>query len=192
MTKQQTSQYSGVKITVAWVAVFVLFVGVAVFTVQNVSRSHGGGIEAEVQGTGTATGITCSRNIWALGNGWICRADRIDWVARQELPNRVKTQQEPYEVLSTHDLTGATVPVTSHLPMTWQSSGGRFSSYPTEIIVADGHPVGSDGWHMVQAFSPLVIVLLVTAIPITALMLLDRPRRRRKNRNRNRATGFRS
>ena len=65
-----------------------------------------------------------------------CRAGDITWENRGKLPDRVIAQKAPYTVLATGDLSGREFPVTSHLPMGWQTAGSLRSSQPGEILLA--------------------------------------------------------
>ena len=86
---------------------------------------------------------------------------------RGKLPDRVLPQKAPYTVLATGDLSGREFPVTSHLPMGWQTAGSLRSPQPGEILLAPDHPVGAYGWWTAQVFlQPLVIALLITLIAV--------------------------
>ena len=89
---------------------------------QRLAWTHGGGIEAEVRGNGIARQVECTRDRASLGTGWTCRAGDITWENRGKLPDRVIAQKAPYTVLATGDLSGREFPVTSHLPMGWQTA----------------------------------------------------------------------
>ncbi|WP_048713688.1 hypothetical protein [Cardiobacterium hominis] len=70
-------------------------------------------------------------------------------------------------MLATGDLSGREFPVTSHLPMGWQTAGSLRSPQPGEILLAPDHPVSAYGWWTAQVFlQPLVIALLITLIAV--------------------------
>ena len=134
---------------------------------QRLAWTHGGGIEAEVRGNGIARQVECTRDGASLGTGWTCRVGDITWKNRGKLPDRVIAQKAPYTVLATGDLSGREFPVTSHLPMGWQTAGSLRSPQPGEILLAPDHPVGAYGWWTAQVFlPPLVIALLITLIAV--------------------------
>ena len=110
---------------------------------ERIAGSQGGGIEAEVRGNGIARQVACTRDGASLGTGWTCRAEDISWENRGKLPDRVLPQKAPYTVLATGDLSGREFPVTSHLPMGWQTAGSLRSPQPKEILLARDHPVGA-------------------------------------------------
>lgn len=165
-----------VVLTAAVLLVVLLVVGSLVLTAQGVARSQGGGIEAGIHGQGTATQIRCSRSMWSLWIGWRCQADQVDWDSKARLPRRIEAQQAPYEVLATSDLTGQEARVSSHLPMDWETA----SRQPVEILVADGHPVGSQRWWTAQAFAPFALVGAGMIVIVGVLRL--RPGRRSRRR----------
>lgn len=169
-----------VAVTASVLLAVVLTVGALVAGAEGVAQAHGGGIEAEVRGVGTASQVTCSRNAFSLWTNWVCQADQIQWETHAPVPTRVIAQKTPYTVLATNNLTGAEIRVTSHLPMGWQTAGdarGR-SSPPREIILAQDHPVGSQGWWTAQVFIPPVLV--VTTVAAVAIVLMAQRRRRRR------------
>lgn len=125
-----------VAVTASVLLAVVLTVGALVAGAEGVAQAHGGGIEAEVRGVGTASQVTCSRNAFSLWTNWVCQADQIQWETHAPVPTRVIAQKTPYTVLATSNLTGAEIRVTSHLPMGWQTAGSLRSSQPGEILLA--------------------------------------------------------
>jgi len=154
-----------------WIAgaiyTIVFTVAALVGIAERIAGSQGGGIEAEVRGNGIARQVACTRDGASLGTGWTCRAEDITWENRGKLPDRVLPQKAPYTVLATGDLSGREFPVTSHLPMGWQTAGSLRSPQPKEILLAPEHPVGAYGWWPAQVcLPPLVIALLITLIAV--------------------------
>ncbi len=130
---------------------------------QGIARAHGGGIEAEVTRTGTATALVCQPNASSLQLDWWCTGE-IAWHGDVDLPSRVEAQQAPYDILAAHDVTGQTVTVTGHLPMGWQSAGSWRGDDPVEVVVAAGHPVGDSLWWAVQVWSAPAVLAAVVAV----------------------------
>ena len=141
---------------------------------QRLAWTHGGGIEAEVRGNGIAHQVACTRDLASLGTGWTCRAGDITWENRGKLPGRVIVQKAPYTVLATGDLSGREFPVTSHLPMGWQTAGGLRSPPPGEILLAPGHPSGSHGWWTAQVFIPPLLTAALVALLAAILIRRDK------------------
>ena len=156
-----------IAVTAGTLVALVFFVAALVGIAEHIAGSQGGGIEAEERGYGTARQVQCARDGVALWTGWTCQAGEIIWESPRKLPERVIPQQAPYTVLATGDLSGREFPVTSHLPMGWQTAGSLRSSQPGEILLAPDHPVGAYGWWTTQVFlQPLVIALLITLIAV--------------------------
>ena len=156
-----------IAVTAGTLIALVFFVAALVGIAERIAGSQGGGIEAEVRGNGIARQVACTRDGASLGTGWTCRAEDITWENRGKLPDRVLPQKVPYTVLATGDLSGREFPVTSHLPMGWQTAGSLRSPQPGEILLAPDHPVGAYGWWTAQVFlPPLVIALLITLIAV--------------------------
>ena len=156
-----------IAVTVGTLIALVFFVAALVGIAERIAGSQGGGIEAEVRGNGIARQVACTRDGASLGTGWTCRAGDITWENRGKLPDHVLPQKAPYTVLATGDLSGREFPVTSHLPMGWQTAGSLRSPQPGEILLAPDHPVGAYGWWTAQVFlQPLVIALLITFIAV--------------------------
>ena len=141
---------------------------------QRLAWTHGGGIEAEVRGNGIARQVECTRDGASLGTGWTCRVGDITWENRGKLPGRVIAQKAPYTVLATGDLSGREFPVTSHLPMGWQTAGGLRSPPPGEILLAPGHPSGSRGWWTAQVFIPPLLAAALVALLAAILIRRDK------------------
>lgn len=142
---------------------FVFFVAALLCIVLRLSLPHGGGIEAEVRGHGTARQVQCSRDVLALWTGWRCSVGEIIWEGQRELPARVVPQKAPYGMLATGDWSGREFPVTSHLPMDWLTKSTR----PREILLAPGHPVGSTGRWTAQLFlSPLFVIAIAALVEV--------------------------
>ena len=155
-----------IAVTAGTLIALVFFVAALAGIAERIAGSQGGGIEAEIRGHGTARQLTCKRDAITPWPRWVCETGNIHWDNRQ-LPDRVVPQQAPYTVLATGDLSGREFPVTSHLPMGWQTAGSLRSSQPGEILLAPDHPVGAYGWWTTQVFlQPLVIALLITLIAV--------------------------
>ena len=159
---------ASMKWIVGGVWAFVFFVSALLCIVLRLSLSHGGGIEAEVRGHGTARQVQCSRDSLALWTSWTCSAGEIIWEGQRELPARVVPQKAPYSVLATGDWSGREFPVTSHVPMGWRTSGnGLHQSPPGEILLAPEHPVGASGWWTAQVFlSPLFVIAIAALVEV--------------------------
>lgn len=164
--------------------VVTLLVGIAVIWLSGgVARAHGGGIESTARRTGTADAVACEVSATSLNGDWICTSDRIEWTSTGSIPPGVSQQHPPYEILSSTDVSGHQVNVSSHLPMGWQTAGsGRRSGYPVEIIVAQGHPVGSQTWWAVQVWAPVIMIGMAVAAALFAGSAWYRLRRRLRRR----------
>ena len=162
-----------IAVTAGTLIALVFFVAALAGIAERIAGSQGGGIEAEIRGHGTARQLTCKRDAITPWPRWVCETGNIHWDNRQ-LPDRVVPQQAPYTVLATGDLSGREFPVTSHLPMGWQTAGGLRSPPPGEILLAPGHPSGSRGWWTAQVFIPPLLAAALVAL--LAAILIRRSR----------------
>lgn len=144
------------------------------------ARSLGSIDNSQVTRVGVASDIKCSRNWVALGNNWRCQTSSITWQGSVDIPRRVKKQKEPYEILSETDITGQRVQVTGYLSMGWRTSGRvkHSTDNPVELLVTDNHPVGSEKWYALEAWAPIIAVLLVVT-PVVAVFVVKQRRGRK-------------
>jgi hypothetical protein len=120
-----------------WLAAVLLVGIVVIWFTGDYARARGGGIESTAMRSGRAIDVTCEKNAISLDSDWSCSCDRIEWVSKGSVPAEVAQQRPPYRILSSTDVSGPHVSVTSHAPMGWETAGsGRRSELPVEVIVA--------------------------------------------------------